>query len=556
MVRSRKFRRVDGEPYLYQSNQTYYFRRAVPDDAKRTFGKRAEIVSLGAVTLKEARHARNVELAEFDRKLAASRRLPDPTIRHNRRHRLPSEEEIERGVRAWFVEHRASDEQKLRAGGDAADHTRAARKGVALAIEMGFAGPQAGLLQTWTAEHIARSQGWSFPDGSSLRDYLIEAVMRAQAELDERIPKPWRGRSMRQPDPLFSAEAIASDKARESVPILTLFEDYVAEAKQKASSVKAYRVCINHLIAFLGHDDASRVTRADIIRWKEALLSECGPDGETLRGPRTVRDRFLVAAKGTFGWAVDHLKLDSNPASGVRVRVPEADQVRDDGSALSDAEAQVILSASLKAEQETRSELAGRAKRWVPWLCAYTGARVNEMTQLRGEDVFQRDGIWCLRITPEAGGVKNKKPRTVPIHPHLIEQGFPTAIKDKVGPLFYDPSKHRGGSDGNPQYKKVGERLAKWVRELGVDDPEVQPNHGWRHRFQIKARGIIPAEILEIITGHAPPNVARRHYPGADLHVLAENIAKYPRYVWKECGSVGVAPRTDEILQPVATAAE
>ena len=125
-----------------------------------------------------------------------------------------------------------------------------------------------------------------------------------------------------------------------------------------------------------------------------------------------------------------------------------------------------------------------------------------------------------------------------------------------IWPLFYDPSKHRGGSDGNPQYKKVGERLAKWVRELGVDDPEVQPNHGWRHRFQIKARGIIPAEILEIITGHAPPNVARRHYPGADLHVLAENIAKYPRYVWKECGSVGVAPRTDEILQPVATAAE
>jgi integrase len=32
----------------------------------------------------------------------------------------------------------------------------------------------------------------------------------------------------------------------------------------------------------------------------------------------------------------------------------------------------------------------GAAKRWVPWLCAYTGGRVGELTQLRVKDIEQR----------------------------------------------------------------------------------------------------------------------------------------------------------------------
>ncbi|QDZ10420.1 hypothetical protein [Devosia ginsengisoli] len=63
--------------------------------------------------------------------------------------------------------------------------------------------------------------------------------------------------------------------------------------------------------------------------------------------------------------------------------------------------------------------------RWVPWLCAYTGARSGEITQLRKQDIEQhKDGFWILHITPEAGTVKGSMPRTVVLHDHLIEQGF------------------------------------------------------------------------------------------------------------------------------------
>jgi integrase len=58
------------------------------------------------------------------------------------------------------------------------------------------------------------------------------------------------------------------------------------------------------------------------------------------------------------------------------------------------------------------------AQRWVPWLAAYTGARPGELCQLRGEDFKEVDGIKCVALLPDAGTIKTRKYRYVPLHPH------------------------------------------------------------------------------------------------------------------------------------------
>jgi hypothetical protein len=45
--------------------------------------------------------------------------------------------------------------------------------------------------------------------------------------------------------------------------------------------------------------------------------------------------------------------------------------------------------------------------RWVPGVCAYTGARIVEVCQLRSEDVKGIDGIWCIALAAEASSLKN-----------------------------------------------------------------------------------------------------------------------------------------------------
>ena len=93
------------------------------------------------------------------------------------------------------------------------------------------------------------------------------------------------------------------------------------------------------------------------------------------------------------------------------------------------------------------------ARRWVPWICAYTGARVNEITQLRPEDFMVHEGIDVIRIIADA--TKRQEYRLVPLHDHLLEQGLLKYVKMRGKlPLFYDPGRHRGGKSANPQYQK------------------------------------------------------------------------------------------------------
>ena len=60
------------------------------------------------------------------------------------------------------------------------------------------------------------------------------------------------------------------------------------------------------------------------------------------------------------------------------------------------------------------------------------------------QDIHNENGLWIVRITPEAGAVKGRRARVVPIHEHLIEQGFIEFAKAQGdGPLFYDAGGRR-----------------------------------------------------------------------------------------------------------------
>jgi integrase len=127
--------------------------------------------------------------------------------------------------------------------------------------------------------------------------------------------------------------------------------------------------------------------------------------------------------------------------------------------------------------------------------------------------------------------VKTGQFRDVPIHPHLIEMGFLDYVKTRTGPLFYDPARGRGGSAANPISKKAGERLAAWVRKLGIDDVGVDPNHGWRHSFKTRGRACGMREsVLDAIQGHAPRTEGGK-YGGYTIEMKASELKLFPRYV-------------------------
>jgi integrase len=76
---------------------------------------------------------------------------------------------------------------------------------------------------------------------------------------------------------------------------------------------------------------------------------------------------------------------------------------------------------------------------------------------------------------------------------------------------------------------KARERLAGWVRELGVDDPAVAPNHGWRHSFKRRAaRAGIEPRIRDAVCGHASRTQAER-YELPTVEDMSAALIKFPR---------------------------
>lgn len=309
-----------------------------------------------------------------------------------------------------------------------------------------------------------------------------------------------------------------------SQTITGLAEGWWREAKAAGRSVStydAYSRAARLLSEFISHDDARAVTEDDIIAFKDHRLSQG-------IGLKTITGGDLPGIRQLYTWGMANRKVSHNPADGVKVAKVKKKRTRDPG--FSDQEAIAILSHAFHHKRTGKaSEHLSHAKRWLPWLCAYTGARVGEMAQLRKQDLRKEGDLWIIKITPEAGTVKDGEFRDVPLHAHLVDMGFPAFVaKAKDGYLFM---KVFGDTEGAQRaaWRTTKNRVTDFVREA-VTDPEVQPNHGWRHRFRTDARNLgIPRDISFDITGHDSKDEGDK-YGTVTNKAKAAALAKYPRY--------------------------
>ncbi|WP_305332129.1 DUF6538 domain-containing protein [Hoeflea sp.] len=359
------------------------------------------------------------------------------------------------------------------------------------------------------------------PSLALLRKSVADAVLQAKEYLLKLAQGDYR------PDPdadrfpkldLTVKKAAAENLGKYAV--LQVFEDYITERKPADSTYKSWKGKIKKVAAEV--PDIRDLTGDWVVDWKDRLLAKG-------LSAVTVKDGYLAALKTVCEWAKGNRRISVNPVVGITVAVPKKSKTRTKG--FTPSEATTILKATFADPPSRCTTEMKSAYRWVPWLCAYTGARVGEITQLRKEDVQLHDGHWLIWITPEAGSTKDDSARFVAIHASLIEQGFIQFINSrKEGPLFYNPARHRGGTGGNPQHKKAGERLAGWVRKLGVSDTRIDPNHAWRHLFKTEARGVdMDVGARDYMQGHVPATDGEA-YGGHKPHVLAREMAKFPRF--------------------------
>lgn len=361
---------------------------------------------------------------------------------------------------------------------------------------------------------------------SESRERLLVALHGAYLDAFRRIVDAGRGdwRGMSGGEERFPEPVKVQPK-----PALTLADvrdTWVKDRERLGKTPKTismFRNRFGSLIEYLGGDDqkdANSVTPEDIEGWIEWL--ETRPSEKTGKrlSRRTIADGYLTLVKA--GFEQSRRKLASWPFDGVKFVAGKKQKERPPG--FSEVEAGAILRAATTGKGLTPAtgDHVRRAIRWIPWICAYSGARVGEIAQLRKDDFMEEGGIKFIRITPEAGNVKTGEFRDVPLHPDLIEQGLWEVAKA-------NNNEHVFWSTDMTKAVSVVNRLREWVREeTGITDPRLQPNHAWRHRFVTLARRETPEQVWMSITGHSDDRAAAG-YGEVDLQTKLAAILRLPR---------------------------
>ena len=160
----------------------------------------------------------------------------------------------------------------------------------------------------------------------------------------------------------------------------------------------------------------------------------------------------------------------------------------------------------------------GEACVWFPMIALASGARLEEIAQLRLDDIYtDPDHGPFFNITDQGEGQRLKNAgsrRTIPVHGALIEAGFLEYVEavrqarcDWLFPaLEADHDGRRGANFG-----KWFMRQLRSPQGLNISDPRLV-FHSFRHTFKTLCRAASIAEdVHDALTGHVSGSVSRTY---------------------------------------------
>ncbi|WDK32715.1 site-specific integrase [Xanthomonas campestris] len=275
------------------------------------------------------------------------------------------------------------------------------------------------------------------------------------------------------------------------------------------------------------------------------------PSGNTINNHMAKVNKF-------FNSLVAKRKLAHSPMQGIELRIRNSGPI----------EERLFDPCDLKAifkEEDYMAWVNGKPHLyWTPLIAYCTGARINEIAQLKLADITEIDGQLCflIRVTKDIDehGAKIKtsnqkikgKPssRVIPVSSILMEQGFQTYIEDirKTGHPRLFPFLSAGVSLVNGRRKVLGygysltPQFSAYLKTKGFEKGVAF--HAFRHTFatMLHQEGV-DIENIEQITGHLPSFHSRQ--------VSAATLKSHYLHLGTKTAEVESMVRTISALRPL-----
>ncbi|WP_321530942.1 DUF6538 domain-containing protein [uncultured Desulfuromonas sp.] len=235
------------------------------------------------------------------------------------------------------------------------------------------------------------------------------------------------------------------------------FDALAGQRQRKKKTVAEYRGMLADLIEIVGDKRVEDLCRDDVHQYLTVQkrlpanrnkakayrglsvsqimgMSDVTPQSET-----TIKNAFRQV-KAFCAWLADEGIVERNVTSGINFTVVKRRREDEERDAYSREDVENLVK-GLKAErrmdhkrwgERDNTTFLGRPERfWVPLLSLFCGLRLEEACQLLVTDVYQDEGVWCVKCDWFDGNgaeVKSLKTpsskRVLPIPNTLIELGF------------------------------------------------------------------------------------------------------------------------------------
>lgn len=285
-------------------------------------------------------------------------------------------------------------------------------------------------------------------------------------------------------------------------------------------SAATFHRTVTRFNEMVGRVAVPRITKTHVVQFKDAM--EAAEVGVTAINASLDHMRTLCS------YAMGQAWIDTNPATGVKLEVKRR-SAKGLRPPFDVATLNRIFNNRVYTENYRPPQSVGEAGYWLPLLGLYTGARLEELCQLRPEDVHEdtyRDATgkevscWVLRITDsEHGqGIKNEySRRRIPIHAELLKRGFVKYVQRHKGQRRIFPGMKL---DNHGSESAVWSQW--WIRLLRRECAPTSPKmvyHSFRHTFKDVCRECgITKELADALQGHSEGDAAGNY--GAELYPL------------------------------------
>lgn len=570
-------RLVTAQPYQAPSG-TFYIRRKVPEELRELLGMREYKRSLKTSDASAARIRHAEEFAKSERLFAGARSelagRPTVTLR-----------EVQQLAADWFraeqarmegsgsfldyLETDGSTTHEWAGGYEVFHHIVSIAEAQNVAVEVDV--PRWALK---AAEGAFRARGMPPPrEGSGARKWAIQAFSEHLLKLSALALARHNG-DWQKSFPVLPAVPVAAEgappppqvrAAAGGVSLRRLFTEFAAQKRLDEGAnravektLKTYEAALDTFIELMGDVPVAGISRAQIAEYRGLLaqLPRGGKGMGKLTAPEriararaealplisaaTIRNR-VVALSAILAFGERMRYLSENPVTGSGVRkataraAAKSTHFRQARSDYSREELKQIFESPLFSPQgwEPPRAKLGRALYWLPLMLYYTGARREELAQLKVGDVRSSDGITyvdllTLQDKGEARTVKtDSSRRQIPLHPDLIARGFLTYVEGlpRDGMLFPALRPGPDGYYGTGFGKHWGNYLDKVV---GLNS-SVAPSHGFRHTFKTMCRAVQAQEdVHDAITGHVGRSSVSRQYGSMPLSSMYQVICLIP----------------------------